>query len=494
MRIEADRRSFPCVRGSFLSLALFACACGSSPGGDPGDLGTSLDASVDPGRDAATDGATDPGDRDGDGTPDDADGCPDDATKVEPGECGCGVPEGSCDPVPQNLVLEPGADAHVDSANPTTNYGLEPTLLIDGAPDTYEAVLRFDVPTLTAPLQRALLRLYVTDPSPDGPAVHVTTNEWTEEGVTWESRPAPAGGAVANAGAVAIGWLELDVTSAIAGEGEISFLLLPEADDGADFDSRQGTNVPELVIVTDVPPEGVIEHIGTTETYDSNGQEVVVERPAASAEGDLLVLILHRTDDDLPLFVDGWTRVAECYKGGNGDDCGTEATCTAWHDDTDYCAAFDGSGNGHDLAQSVFYRVVGPGEPTSYSFDMNLDTSGAPGWAILSALRGAATTDPVRDWAGTGCDADPNSVFPSVDGVAGDLVLLSQSFDDAIASENFTAPSGTELLGYVSMSDEAGFLFGGILAASGATGPMETGGVGGPGCKDALVSLVVRPR
>ena len=250
------------------------------------------------------------------------------------------------------------------------------------------------------------------------------------------------------------------------------------------------------MIVTDVPPEpgDGITHMGTAETYDSDGQDVRVERPAASAEGDVLILVLHRTDDDLPLFVDGWTRVAECFKGDNAHDCGTEATCTAWHDDASFCADFGPSGNGHDLAQSVFYRVVGAGEPSGYTFDMNLDGSGPPGWAILIALRGAATTDPVRDWAGVGCDGDANSVFPSVYGETGDMVLLSQSFDDAIAAENFTAPPGTELLGYVSESDEAGFLFGGVLSATGETGPLETGGPGGPGCKDALVSLTVVPR
>ena len=313
--------------------------------------------------------------------------------------------------------------------------------------------------------------------------------------MTWQTRPGANGPAIANAGNVQIGWLELDVTTAIVGEGELSFLLLPDAEDGADFDSRQGTNSPELIIVTDVPPEpgDGIEHIATTETYDSDGQGVRVDRPAGSAQGDLLVLFLHRTDDDLPLYVDGWTRVAECYKGDNPHDCGTEAMCTDWHND-DFCANFGPSGNGHDLAQSVFFRVVGADEPTSYVFDMNLDTSGHPGWAIVTALRGAATVDPVRDWDGVGCDRDANSVFPSVAGEPGDMVLLSQSFDDAIASANFGPPAGTELLGYTSQSDEAGFLFGGILTMSGPTGVMETTGPGGPNCKDALVSLTIRAR
>jgi hypothetical protein len=38
-------------------------------------------------------GYDDTQDADGDGTPDDCDGCPEDPFKVEPGICGCGVPD-----------------------------------------------------------------------------------------------------------------------------------------------------------------------------------------------------------------------------------------------------------------------------------------------------------------------------------------------------------------------------------------------------------------
>ena len=403
------------------------------------------------------------------------------------------APAGS---TPQRLVLAPRADAYVDAANPTTSFGLEPDLLVDRAPDAYQTTLRFDVPTLTAPVQRATLRLYVTNPSPNGPAIHVTTNTWSETRVNWETRPR-AGTLVANPANIPTGWLELDVTRAITRAGEISFLLVPEHDDGADFDSREGTRPPELVVVTGVapapPPSRGIVHVGTTETYDSNGQGLVIERPTRSVEGDLLVLFLHRTDDDLPLYVDGWTRVAECFKGDNGHACGTEAMCRRWHDD-DFCADFGASGNGHDLAQAVFYRAVGPREPSSYRFDLNRDGAGHPGWAILTALRGAATRDPVRDWSSVGCDRDDDSIFPSVQGAPGDMLLLSQSFDDAIARERFLPPPGTELFGYVSRSDEAGFLFGGLLSTRGSTGTKRTGGPGGPSCKDALVSLTIVAR
>jgi hypothetical protein len=74
------------------------------------------------------------------------------------------------------------------------------------------------------------------------------------------------------------------------------------------------------------------------------------------------------------------------------------------------------------------------------------------------------------------------------------MLLLSQSFDDAIAQDKFGAPPGTTSFGYVSQSDEAGFLFGGLIETTGETGVLRTEGDGGPNCKDALVSLTVRPR
>ena len=235
-----------------------------------------------------------------------------------------------------------------------------------------------------------------------------------------------------------------------------------------------------------------ITHIGTTEVRDSQGV-VDIARPVGSRQGDLLVLFLHRTDDDLPLFVDGWRRVAECYKTDNGYQCATESDCTVWHN-ADFCERFGSKSHGHDLAQSVFVREVGANESNSYRFNLNRDSTGHPGWAILTALRGADTQDPVRDWSNTGCDKNPDSLFPSVYGQKGDMLLLSQSFDDAIAQEKFGAPSGTTTLGYVSRDDEAGFLFGGLLTATGQTGVKKTQGDGGPSCKDALVSLTVKPK
>lgn len=237
---------------------------------------------------------------------------------------------------------------------------------------------------------------------------------------------------------------------------------------------------------------GGISHIGTTQVWDADGQGVKIAKPTNTQAGDLLVLVLHRTDDMLPYAVSGWTRRAECYKEDNGYQCLNVPDCSS--SSGGFCTRFQSKYNGRDLAQVVFTRTAGSSEPASYSFNLNQDTTGHPGWAILAALRGANTSAPVRAWANKGCDGDVDSLFPSVDGRKGDMLLLSQSFDDAVSKDKFGAPSGMSTFGYVSNSDEAGFLFGGILSSDGPTGVRRTNGAGASGCKDALVSLTIKPQ
>jgi hypothetical protein len=239
-------------------------------------------------------------------------------------------------------------------------------------------------------------------------------------------------------------------------------------------------------------PTGSISHIGSTSIWDSNGQGVTVAKPANTKAGDLMVLVLHRTDDMLPHTVSGWTRRAECYKEDNGYQCLNVSDCSS--NSGGFCTRFQSKYNGRDLAQVVFTRTAGSSEPASYSFNLNQDSDGHPGWAILTTLRGANTTSPVRATANKGCDNDDDSLFPSVDGRKGDMLLLSQSFDDAVAKDKFGAPSGMSTFGYVSNSDEAGFLFGGILTQDGPTGVRRTNGSGASACKDALVSLTIKPQ
>ena len=145
-------------------------------------------------------------------------------------------------------------------ANPNVNYGAKAQLPVDGGADPDVAsYLRFNVSGLTAPVQRATLRLWVqaSGGTQNGPEVRATGTSWSETGMTWNTRPAPAGGVLDDTGKLPGGtWAEYTVTSAVKGNGAVGFVLLPQTNDGAVFDAREGTKKPQLVVTVASPPSG----------------------------------------------------------------------------------------------------------------------------------------------------------------------------------------------------------------------------------------------
>ena len=248
-----------------------------------------------------------------------------------------------------------------------------------------------------------------------------------------------------------------------------------------------GCGEPVAVADMALPDAGApeVRHLATNATLSPSG-ELTVARPE-SAEGDLLVLFLSRTDDPLPLRLEGWTAQAACLTSFNTQlECLTRADCTAM--DGDYCTAFGEMGTGEDLATVVYTRSVAADEPTSYGWTLRGTEAS---WAALSAVRGADGAAPIRDRAVRSFDAVSASVFPSAHAEAGDLLLLFQAFDDPAAEGDFLAPAGMMQLAFVAGFDEAGHLFAGPIAEGGPTGERETLGAGGPDAKDLMVTVVV---
>ncbi|MEW6472464.1 MAG: DNRLRE domain-containing protein [Actinomycetota bacterium] len=166
-----------------------------------------------------------------------------------------GTPPPPPPPPAGSVTLTPDADARVESANPARNFGSSSTLVADGSPVT-SSYLRFVVPSSVNDVTRARLRLYVTDSSGGGAVLFPTSSDWTESGVTYQSRPARTGPEATRTGAVTSGrWVELDVTSLVTGPGTVSLELAGASGDGVDFKSRNSTsNRPELVVDTGTPP------------------------------------------------------------------------------------------------------------------------------------------------------------------------------------------------------------------------------------------------
>ena len=143
-------------------------------------------------------------------------------------------------------TFAPVADATVDRTYPSTNLGAATALHADTRPER-RSYLRFDVSGLSGPVSSATLRLWVTDGTNDGPAVHAAAAGWDERAITWHDQPGPLGAALSDAGTVrGGGWLELDVTGAVEGDGRVALVLIPSSSNGLHVSSREGAEPPRL--------------------------------------------------------------------------------------------------------------------------------------------------------------------------------------------------------------------------------------------------------
>jgi hypothetical protein len=150
-------------------------------------------------------------------------------------------------PASTGVTLAAEADAEVQQNNPDTNYGTSTSLNVDSPGE--ESYIRFSVSGVSGTVQSAILRLFVSNASSDGPGIYGTGNSWAETGITWNNRPAPTTGALANIGVAAPDtWVEYDLTGHITGDGIYSFVFLPDSSDGIRFESREGSPPPELVL------------------------------------------------------------------------------------------------------------------------------------------------------------------------------------------------------------------------------------------------------
>jgi hypothetical protein len=183
-----------------------------------------------------------------------------------PMTCGGGGTPNLCGVPP----LEPVADAFIRDGEPGTNFGTSTTLQVkdqtNNSTNTRRAYLKFGIAGLTGTVGHAKLRLYGsrTNGTTQDAAYAVTSNSWTETGITWNNRPgtgAKLGGNVTITQTAQ--YYEFDVTNHVAaaqasGSSFVSLAVLPETDtDNApdSFNSREAaTNRPQLVITMALAP------------------------------------------------------------------------------------------------------------------------------------------------------------------------------------------------------------------------------------------------
>ena len=140
------------------------------------------------------------------------------------------------------------ADSYVRSTSAGTNFGNATTLLADGSDGgaVMETFIRFSIGNVGT-INSAKLRLWVVNTTA-GPynVKKVSSNTWTETGITWNNKPAVDGPTVATFPSASSGtWLEINITSVAQPNTTISLAIVTTGTtDGLDFSSRNATTQP----------------------------------------------------------------------------------------------------------------------------------------------------------------------------------------------------------------------------------------------------------
>lgn len=142
------------------------------------------------------------------------------------------------------LLIEPMADAYVDEASKTANFGTKPYLRVKNTTTDNNTYLKFEVSGLScAVIQSVGLSLFTKDPGPDGGTVYSVANNWTETGINWNNAPPFDGAPLGSFGAVVDeSWEHARLSNiAVTGDGIYSFAVRNNSSNLVEYSSREGT-------------------------------------------------------------------------------------------------------------------------------------------------------------------------------------------------------------------------------------------------------------
>jgi PKD repeat protein len=161
----------------------------------------------------------------------------------------------------ENPVIEqwftPAADAYVDQATKTANYGTKTYLRVKNAAADMNSYLRFNVTGLSCPyVNSAYLQLFARDPGPDGGMVYSTSNNWTETGINWNNAPV-FGDQQGGFYGVADEDYNWAWVGNVGGNGAYSYVVRNNSSDLVQYDSREAANDPFLYVAHVERPEAM---------------------------------------------------------------------------------------------------------------------------------------------------------------------------------------------------------------------------------------------
>ena len=144
------------------------------------------------------------------------------------------------------------ADAYTDRSQPDLNTGSDGFLIVDSSPVRH-SYIKAKAEGVNGAVTKALLFLKTTyDGSGNAPAIYLTSNNWNEATLNHNNRPAKIGEALDNLYKVPpYRFVWYDVTSAIKGNGEYSFILSADSSNNTGFYSRESgpsNSAPQLIV------------------------------------------------------------------------------------------------------------------------------------------------------------------------------------------------------------------------------------------------------
>jgi hypothetical protein len=146
-----------------------------------------------------------------------------------------------------SLTFTSNADATIRANRPTANDGA--SLILRNQLNKYRAYMKFTVSGLSGAASNTKLRLWVAASSTNAGSIYLVGNGWTETGITWNNAPALPGSPLVVGGSAPLGtWVEFNLGSVVTGDGTYSFAVSGGAQDTVDYDSREATHDPTLVV------------------------------------------------------------------------------------------------------------------------------------------------------------------------------------------------------------------------------------------------------
>src|SRR5690606_38547787 len=143
-------------------------------------------------------------------------------------------------------------DATVNQSSPGSNYGNSSVLEVESP--GLDSYMKFSVTGVSGTVNSAVIRVYATNGTIDGPSIYTSPSTWSESTINYTNRPTRGSVVLDDKDAVdADSFVDYDVTEAISQDGTYSFVLVGNSTNGADFASRTATNPPKLIIKASVP-------------------------------------------------------------------------------------------------------------------------------------------------------------------------------------------------------------------------------------------------